>query len=99
MSLMPIESHWRCPNCKTDNQYYRNWLITYSFNEVEDVEYSKEKCCCCGKEFYVADSEPNIMVFKSMSKPNASLCKNDYIKDMVLDINLPLTIKEISGHD
>lgn len=68
-------------------------MTLYKFKEIlSDVEYSKEMCKNCGSEYYVADQEPNMLCFPSMREKNASPCKNDYVKDMVLDTKLPLTI-------
>jgi hypothetical protein len=95
MSFIDVFSHWRCPNCKHDNRYNLTWQHYYIFNEVEpEVEYSDETCENCGTKFWVAKCEPQMNCFPSMQKPNASLCKNDYIKDLVLSKDLPLTIKK-----
>ncbi|MBQ2396176.1 MAG: hypothetical protein II304_03910 [Bacteroidales bacterium] len=91
MSWCSIESHWRCPNCQYDNSYFKNWNEYFKFKEVEDVFYSKETCKQCNSEFYVAECEPQLLCFPSLRKPGASLCKNDYIKNLVLNIDLPLT--------
>ena len=94
MSFVEVPSHWRCPNCRHVNLYYRNWQYLYSFNEIlDEIEYSKETCKNCGKEYYVADTEPNSFCFPSMRKENASPCKNDYVKNLVLSTDLSITIK------
>lgn len=88
MSQCDINSYWRCPNCSTENKYNLTWQHYYVFNEMPNNEYSKEKCSCCGKEYYVDKSEPNPYCFRM----NRGRCKNDYIKDMVIEINTNLTI-------
>ena len=93
MSFMDITSHWRCPNCKHDNIYHLSWQLYYIFNEIENEVYSDETCENCGKKFWVAKSEPQMSCFPSMQKEGASLCKNDYIRDLVLSKDLKLTVK------
>lgn len=93
MSLVDIFSHWRCPNCKHDNKYNLTWQHYYRFKEIEDVDYSEEICENCGTEFWVAKCEPQMNCFPSMQKKGASLCKNDYIRDLVLSKDLKLTVQ------
>ena len=88
MSWVDVFSYWRCPNCSTENEYNLTWQHYFEFKEVPGEEYSKEKCSCCGKEYYVNNKEPNPYCFRM----NKGRCKNDYIKDMVLDTSEPLTI-------
>ena len=92
MSWVDEFSYWRCPNCDSENKYNLTWQHFYKFKELPDDDYSKEICECCGKEYYVDRTEPNPFVFRM----NRGLCKNDYVKDMVLDIDCGLTI--ISDH-
>jgi len=93
MSMFDRFSYWRCPNCKHENTYNLTWQHFYLFNEVEDTEYSEETCSSCGKQYWVAKSEPQMSCFPSMTKAGASLCKNDYIEKLVLSKDLPLTVK------
>ena len=88
MSWVDIFSYWRCPNCDHENEYNLTWQHFYKFKELPDDEYSKETCKNCGKEYYVDSTEPSPFVFRM----NRGLCKNDYVKDMVLDVNKNLTI-------
>ena len=90
MSMCDIYSCWRCPNCQQENEYNLTWQHFYKFKEFPDDEYSKEKCYHCGKEYYVNSREPNPYCFRM----NRGKCKNDYVKDMVLDINDKLTVIE-----
>lgn len=87
MSLCDVFSYWRCPSCEHENEYNLTWQHYYKFKEI-DGYYSKETCRNCGKEYWVDSSEPNPFVFRM----NRGRCKNDYIKDMVLDTNEKLTI-------
>ena len=86
--MCDIYSHWRCPRCNNENEYNLTWQHFYKFKELPDDEYSKEECKNCGKEYYVNSREPNPYCFR-MDKGK---CKNDYIKNMVFDINEKLTI-------
>lgn len=88
MSMFDIYSYWRCPSCNHENIYNLTWQHFYRFKELPDDEYSKETCNNCGKEYYVDATEPNPCVFR-MSRGR---CKNDYVKDMVLDVDAKLTI-------
>ena len=88
MSAVDIFSWWRCPNCDHANKYNLTWQHFYEFKEIPDEPYSKEKCVKCGKEYYVSSTEPNPYCFRMDRGP----CKNDYVKDLVLDTNLKLTI-------
>ena len=88
MSWCDIYSYWRCPNCSNENRYNLTWQHFYKFKELPDEKYSKEKCDHCGKEYYVNSNEPNPYCFKM----NKGKCKNDYIKNMVVDINEKLTL-------
>jgi hypothetical protein len=88
MSWDDIFSYWRCPNCRQENVYNLTWQYFYEFKEVPNESYSKEKCNHCGKEYYVSDTEPNPYCFRM----NRGKCKNDYIRDLVLDVNEKLTI-------
>ena len=88
MSWCDIYSYWRCPNCSNENRYNLTWQHFMEFEEIPHKEYSKEKCEHCGKEYYVGKGEPNPNSFK-MDKGK---CKNDYIKNMVLDVNENLTL-------
>lgn len=88
MSWCDIYSYWRCPNCNNENRYNLTWQHFYKFKELPNEEYSKEKCNHCGKEYYVNSNEPNPYCFKM----NKGKCKNDYIKNMVVDINEKLTL-------
>ena len=82
MSWMSVLSYWRCQNCQTENQYDLTWQHFYEFKEIPNEMYSIEKCKCCGKEYYVSETEPNPLCFKMNRGP----CKNDYVKDLVMDI-------------
>ena len=93
MSMFDIISYWRCPKCQHENRYNLTWQKYYQFKEVEDVDYSDEICVNCGTSFWVGKSEPQINCFPSMLKRGASRCKNDWIKNLVLSKDLPLTIK------
>lgn len=88
MSFCDVYSYWRCPNCETENEYNLTWQHFYMFKEIPDEPYSKEKCACCGKEYYVNAKEPNPYCFRM----DRGKCKNDYIKNMVIDTNESLTI-------
>ncbi len=88
MSMCDWYSCWRCPNCQKENVYSLSWQHYYKFKEFPDDVYSKEVCKNCMKEYYVNPTEPNPYCFK-MTRGE---CKNDYIKDMVLDVNEKLTI-------
>lgn len=88
MSWIEIWSYWRCPNCRQENTYSLSWQDIYKFKEFPDDTYSKEVCHSCKKEYYVNSREPNPYCFR-MDKGK---CKNDYIRDMVLDVNEKLTI-------
>lgn len=88
MSLFESYSYWRCPKCGKENKQTLIWKRFYKFKEFETEEYSKEECEHCGKEYYVSKGEPNIYCFKT----NKGRCKNDYIKNMVIDINTKVTI-------
>ena len=88
MSWYDIWSYWRCPNCEQENRYNLTWQCFYEFKEIPNEKYSKEKCNHCGKEYYVNSNEPNPYCFK-MDKGK---CKNDYIKDFVIDTDEKLTI-------
>lgn len=88
MSWVDVWSSWRCPNCQQENTYSLSWQHFYEFKEFPDDFYSKEVCRNCKKEYYVNAREPNPYCFRM----NRGKCKNDYIKDMVLDINEKLTI-------
>lgn len=88
MSWCDIWSYWRCLNCNNENEYNLIWQHFYKFKEIPHEKYSKEKCKHCGKEYYVGESEPNPYCFK-MDKGR---CKNDYVKNLVIDVNEKLTI-------
>lgn len=90
MSMCDIYSYWRCPKCKSENEYNLTWQHFYKFKEIPDEEYSKESCKNCGKKYYVNSREPNPLVFKM----NRGRCKNDYVMNMVLDVNAKLTVVE-----
>ena len=87
MSWCDIWSYWRCPNCNHENRYNLTWQHFYKFKEIPQEEYSREKCDYCSKEYYVGQSEPNPYCFKIKSK-----CKNDYIKNLVINTDEKLTI-------
>lgn len=89
MSCVSVESHWRCPNCNTDNTYYNNGWMGLEFKEYPGEEYQEKKCKWCGKEYYVSNSEPNPFVFRM----NKGACKNDYIKNLVISKDEKLTMK------
>lgn len=86
--MCDIFSYWRCPSCDCENEYNLTWQHFYKFKELPDDEYSKEVCRNCSKEYYVDSTEPSPFVFRI----NKGKCKNDYIKDMVLDTAAGLTI-------
>ena len=88
MSWCSSSSFWRCSNCKHENEYELTWQHFYNFKEIHDEDYSKEKCEHCGKEYYVSKSEPNPYCFRM----DRGKCKNDYVKDLVIDTNVKLTI-------
>lgn len=88
MSWCDVYSYWRCPSCESENKYNLTWQHFYVFKEIPDERYSKEKCAYCGKECYVNDKEPNPFCFRM----DRGKCKNDYVKDMVIDTNENLTI-------
>lgn len=88
MSWIDVFSYWRCPNCGRENRYNLTWQHFYQFKELPDDKYSKETCGHCGREYYVDETEPNPLCFRM----DRGRCKNDYVKDMVLDVNANLTI-------
>lgn len=88
MSMTDIYSWWRCPNCQEPNRYNLTWQHFYKFAELPNDRYSKEKCQYCGKEYYVDATEPGYWCFRLTKGP----CKNDYVRDMVLDLDTKLTI-------
>jgi len=90
MSWVDVFSYWRCPNCEHENKYNLTWQHFYKFAEFPNDEHSREACENCGKEYYVDSKEPNPLVFRM----NRGRCKNDYVKDMVLDVNEKLTVVE-----
>ena len=88
MSFIDVFSYWRCPSCKHENKYNLTWQHFMEFKEIPNETYSKEICNCCGKEFFVNAGEPNPICFTT----NKGKCKNDYIKNMVIDASNKLTI-------
>lgn len=88
MSLVESYSYWRCPGCEIENKQRLTWKHVLKFKEIPDEEYSIEKCSNCGKEYYVNLSDPNPYCFKMNRGP----CKNDYVKNLVIDANEKLTI-------
>lgn len=90
MSICDIISYWRCPYCGQENSYNLTWQHFFKFKEIPNEAYSKEKCEHCGKEYYVSETEPNPYCFKM----DRGRCKNDYVKDLVIDTNEKLTIIE-----
>lgn len=64
------------------------WQHFFEFKEYPKEEYSRERCEYCGKEYYVSSSEPNPYCFRM----DRGACKNDYIKNLVLDVDDKLTI-------
>lgn len=86
MSWCDIWSYWRCPNCGHTNRYNLTWQHFITFKEF-DEEYSLEECDCCSKSYYVGRSEPDPFCFKMDKGP----CKNDYIKNLVIDTSEKLT--------
>lgn len=94
MSQCDIIYNWRCPNCKTVNQVNMTWQICYIFNEILEPYpyniYVKEKCKHCNKEYYINEHPPGYWAFPKFN-PDKD-CVNDFVKDLVLDTGLPLTI-------
>lgn len=88
MSMYDVFSYWRCPKCNHENEYNLTWQHFYKFKELPNERYSKEECENCGKEYYVNEREPNPYVFRM----NRGKCKNDYIKNMVIDTDEKLTV-------
>lgn len=58
------------------------------YKEIPLELYSAAKCCHCGKQYYVAESNPDPLVFKM----DRGMCKNDYIRDLVLPEDNGLTL-------
>jgi hypothetical protein len=88
MSWVEAFSYWRCPNCNHENTYSLAWKELYRFKEYPHDTWTKETCDNCGKEYYVDITEPNPYCFRM----NRGKCKNDYVRDMVVDINEKLTL-------
>ena len=59
MSFVDVVSYWRCPNCNSENELHHGWRSWIRYNELPMEMYTAEKCAQCGKQYYVAESEPD----------------------------------------
>ena len=88
MSFMDVVSYWRCPNCNSANELHHGWRSWIRYRELPMEMYTAEKCDQCGRQYYVAESNPDPIVFKM----DRGRCKNDYIRDLVLPEDHGLTL-------